>query len=53
MNDEKNGRLYAEYRALADQQDKVIFAGRLGAYRYYDMDQAIAAALDLAARELG
>ena len=53
VNDEKNGRLYAEYRALADQQDKVIFAGRLGAYRYYDMDQAIAAALDLAARELG
>ena len=48
VNDEKNGRLYAEYRALADQQDKVIFAGRLGAYRYYDMDQAIAAALDLA-----
>ena len=47
VNDEKNGRRYAEYRALADAQDKVVFAGRLGEYRYYDMDQAIAAALAL------
>ena len=53
VNDAGNGRLYAEYRALADAQDKVIFAGRLGEYRYYDMDQAIAAAMKLCARELG
>ncbi len=53
VNDEKNNRLYGEYRALADAQDRVIFAGRLGEYKYYDMDQAIAAALALSGRELG
>ena len=39
MNDEKNGALYAEYKKLADAEPKVIFGGRLGEYRYYDMDQ--------------
>ena len=52
VNDEKNGALYAEYRKLADAEAKVIFSGRLGAYKYYDMDQTIAAALALSEREL-
>ena len=46
VNDEKNGNLYQAYRALADQEQKVVFGGRLGEYRYYDMDQVIAAALN-------
>ena len=45
VNDEKNAALYARYRALADQESRVIFGGRLGEYKYYDMDQVIAAAL--------
>ncbi len=52
VNDEKNGALYAEYKKLADAEAKVIFGGRLGEYRYYDMDQTVAAALSLAEREL-
>ena len=52
VNDEKNGALYAKYRALADAEDKVIFGGRLGEYRYYDMDKVIEVALDVAAKEL-
>ena len=48
VNDEKNGELYAEYKELADKEEKVIFGGRLGEYRYYDMDQVIANALDKA-----
>lgn len=46
VNDEKNSKLYSEYRKLADAEEKVIFGGRLGEYKYYDMDQVIAAALD-------
>ena len=53
MNDEKNNALYAEYAKLAKAEENVVFAGRLGAYKYYDMAPCIAAALDLAARELG
>lgn len=45
VNDEKNGELYKKYKELADQEDKVIFGGRLGEYKYYDMDQVIDAAL--------
>lgn len=45
VNDEKNGKLYEEYRKLAEKEEKVIFGGRLGEYKYYDMDQVIAAAL--------
>ncbi len=52
VNDEKNAALYAAYRALADREEKVLFGGRLGEYRYYDMDQVIAAALDRAEAEL-
>ena len=45
VNDEKNGALYAEYRKLAEAEDNVIFGGRLGEYRYYDMDAVIASVL--------
>ena len=45
VNDEKNGNLYAQYKLLADKEQKVIFGGRLGEYRYYDMDQVIESAL--------
>jgi UDP-galactopyranose mutase len=45
VNDEKNGNLYTQYRALAEQEKNVIFGGRLGEYKYYDMDQVIAVAL--------
>lgn len=44
VNDEKNGKLYEAYRALAEKEEKVIFGGRLGEYRYYDMDKVILAA---------
>lgn len=52
VNDEKNGALYKEYRALAEQEEKVIFGGRLGEYKYYDMDAVIASALECAKKEL-
>ncbi len=52
VNDEKNGALYAKYKELADKEEKVIFGGRLGEYKYYDMDQVIAAALSCAKKEL-
>ena len=45
VNDEKNGALYAEYKKLGETESKVIFGGRLGEYKYYDMDAVIAAAL--------
>ena len=48
VNDGKNFRLYAAYKSLAGKEKKVIFGGRLGEYKYYDMDQVIAAALDKA-----
>ena len=45
VNDAKNAALYAKYRALADRETRILFGGRLGEYKYYDMDQVIAAAL--------
>ena len=45
INDERNNTLYARYKTLADAEKNVIFGGRLGEYRYYDMDKAIEAAL--------
>ena len=45
VNDEKNGKLYAKYNALADAEKNVIFGGRLAEYKYYDMDQVIDEAL--------
>ncbi len=52
VNDEKNAALHARYRALADKEKGVVFGGRLGEYKYYDMDQVIIAALDRAERDL-
>ena len=52
VNDEKNGALYAKYRELAEKEDKVIFGGRLGEYKYYDMDAVIASALAMSRKEL-
>lgn len=52
VNDEKNGALYMQYRELADREEKVIFGGRLGEYKYYDMDAVIASALAMAKRLL-
>ena len=52
VNDDKNGALYAKYEELAKQESKVIFGGRLGSYRYYDMDKVIGAALDMVKRQL-
>lgn len=52
INDERNNRLYEKYKALADREDRVIFGGRLGMYRYYDMHQVIAEALESARKEL-
>ena len=52
VNDEKNGNLYAEYKKLADAENKVIFGGRLGEYKYYDMDAVIASALEMCEKEL-
>ena len=52
VNDEKNSALYQQYKALAEREKKVVFGGRLGEYKYYDMDQVIAAALRKAREEL-
>lgn len=52
VNDERNGKLYAAYKKLADAEDRVIFGGRLGEYKYYDMDQVIEAALEMSDQEL-
>lgn len=53
INDDVNGALYEQYMALAKEQKNVLFGGRLGQYKYYDMDKVIRAALDMAAQELG
>mgnify|MGYP002622113842 CR=1 FL=1 len=50
VNDDRNGALYLRYKEKADALDNVIFGGRLGTYKYYDMDKVIAAALDDAAK---
>ena len=52
VNDEKNGKLYEKYKCLEETENKVTFGGRLGEYKYYDMDQVIAAALNMAEKEL-
>lgn len=53
INDQRNSELYERYRALAEQQGDVVFAGRLGGYKYYDMDKCVAAAFELVKSELG
>ena len=52
VNDEKNGTLYQAYKKLADGETRVIFGGRLGEYKYYDMDRVIASALEMSRQEL-
>ncbi len=52
VNDAKNSKLYTEYKKLAEQEKNIIFGGRLGEYKYYDMDAVIASALDTAKKEL-
>ena len=52
VNDEENNQLYQRYAALAEREPDVLFGGRLGEYKYYDMDKVIASALGFAAREL-
>ena len=53
VNDEKNGALYQQYKALADAEGGVIFGGRLGEYKYYDMDKVIESALNMVQKVLG
>lgn len=52
VNDEKNNKLYNDYKKLAEGEDRVIFGGRLGEYKYYDMDAVIESALKMSEREL-
>lgn len=52
VNDEKNIHLYEKYKELADRQTNIHFGGRLGEYKYYDMDAVIASALDYSESEL-
>ena len=52
VNNEKNNNLYQQYKELADKEAKVIFGGRFGGYKYYDMDKVIAAALEMCETEL-
>lgn len=52
VNDEKNGELYQKYKALAEKVENIIFGGRLGEYKYYDMDAVIASALECARNQL-
>ena len=52
VNNEQNNKLFEEYRKLAEQEKNVIFGGRLGNYKYYDMDKVIEAALEMVAEEL-
>ncbi len=52
VNDERNSKLYEQYRNLAKNEKNVIFGGRLGEYKYYDMDAVIKSALDMCEKEL-
>lgn len=52
VNDEQNSSLYEKYKELVEKEKRVVFGGRLGAYKYYDMDKVILAALELAEEEL-
>ena len=53
INNDRNNALYLEYKALADKTENVIFGGRLGQYKYYDMDKVIISALDAVKAEFG
>lgn len=47
VNDEANGALYGKYKELAAKEDNIVFGGRLGEYKYYDMDAVVASALNM------
>lgn len=51
VNNKENELLYQKYRQLADQEEKIVFGGRLGEYRYYDMDAVVASALQFCRKE--
>ncbi|WP_292473053.1 UDP-galactopyranose mutase [Methanosphaera sp.] len=51
VNNDKNNEIYAKYEELASQEEKVIFGGRLGTYKYYDMWKIIAEALNCVKKE--
>jgi len=51
INDDKNNNLFSKYKELADKEDKVVFGGRLGSYKYYDMDKVIKEALEMVRKE--
>ena len=53
VNDARNGLLYQQYKKMADKEPQIIFGGRLGEYKYYDMDKVIEVALELCEKELG
>ncbi len=53
VNDNKNGELYGKYKKLADKEEKTIFGGRLGEYKYYDMDATIDSVLNMCEKEFG
>lgn len=50
VNDEKNNELYQKYKSLAEKEENVIFGGRLGQYKYFDMDDVISSALEMLAK---
>ena len=52
VNNEKNDAVYEKYRALAAEKKNVLFGGRLGLYKYFDMDKVIRASLDAVREEL-
>lgn len=52
VNDEKNSKLYQEYKKLAEEETNVVFGGRLGEYKYYDMDAVIDSVLRMSEKEL-
>ena len=51
VNDKKNEQTYQQYKELVEKETQVIFGGRLGEYKYYDMDAVIASALDICKKE--
>ena len=53
VNNDENNALYDQYKKLADAEEKTVFGGRLGEYRYYDMDAVLDRALKVAGKELG
>ena len=53
VNDDRNSALYAKYKELADQEENVVFGGRLGTYKYYNMDQVMEEAFKVCEKVLG